>query len=284
MAAVTLRLSCWTRKLRGASAEKRGPPERCFKLVDRQEKVVADSENQNIQDSGRIGVTVWSSQKSARAQWWRAAGLALISGYVDSYTLLKFGVFASFMSGNTTTAGSQAGQFKLVAAGHTLLPIPFFLLGIFAGTLIVPSDQRHLLHRLSALVAALLAVGTVAAYWAWPGWLSIMILSTAMGILNTSITHVGGQTVSLGFVTGDLNNLAQHVALGVRRAPLPQAQGSWDTRWARATLLASIWTAFLSGAVLGTALASRLAAWTLLVPSALLLAVPVLERATHSDS
>jgi uncharacterized membrane protein YoaK (UPF0700 family) len=108
-----------------------------------------------------------------------------------------------------------------------------------------------------------------------------MILSAAMGVLNTSITHVGGQTVSLGFVTGDLNNLAQHVALGIKGAPLPEAQGSWDTRWARATLLASIWTAFLGGAILGSAFASRLAAWTLLVPSVILLAVALLDRAAR---
>jgi uncharacterized membrane protein YoaK (UPF0700 family) len=224
---------------------------------------------------------VWSSQNPARAQWRGAASLALISGYVDSYTLLKFGVFASFMSGNTTTGGSLAGQAKLAAAGHSLLPIPFFLLGIFVGTLVGQADQRLRLHRLFAMVAALLAIGTAAAYWAWPGWLSIMILSSAMGILNTSITHVGGQTVSLGFVTGDLNNLAQHAALGIKRTPLPEAQGSWDTRWARAIVLAGIWTAFLGGAILGTALVPRLAAWTLLVPCVMLLAFPLLDRATQ---
>jgi uncharacterized membrane protein YoaK (UPF0700 family) len=109
-----------------------------------------------------------------------------------------------------------------------------------------------------------------------------MILSTAMGILNTSITHVGGQTVSLGFVTGDLNSLAQHLALGIKGAALPQAQGSWDTRWVRAAVLVSIWTAFLGGAILGTALVYRLAAWTLLVPCVMLLAFALLGRAAQS--
>jgi uncharacterized membrane protein YoaK (UPF0700 family) len=245
---------------------------------------VSDSENQNIQDFGRIGISVWSLPKSASAQWQRAAGLAMISGYVDSYTLLKFGVFASFMSGNTTVGGSQTGQAKFVVAGHSFLPIPFFLLGIVVGTLLVQADQRDQVRRLLALVAAMLAVGVAAACWAWPSWLSIMILSSAMGILNTSVTHVGGQTVSLGFVTGDLNNLAQHVALGIERAPLPQAQGAWDTRWVRAILLASIWTAFLGGAILGSALVFRLAAWTLLVPSATLLAFTLLDRPTPPAS
>jgi uncharacterized membrane protein YoaK (UPF0700 family) len=245
---------------------------------------MSDAENQQIRDFGRIGISVASSQKSPRVQWRGAASRALISGYVDSYTLLNFGVFASFMSGNTTTSGLHAGQAKLAAAGHTSLPIPFFVLGILAGTLLVQADRRHELRRLSALVAAMLTVSTAAAYFAWPGWLTIMILSTAMGILNTSITHVGGQTVSLGFVTGDLNSLARQLAMGIKRAPVPQAQGSWDTHWRRAAQLASVWAAFLSGAVLGTAIASRLAAWTLLLPALMLLVLALVEPATISDA
>jgi uncharacterized membrane protein YoaK (UPF0700 family) len=240
--------------------------------------------NEEIRDFGRTGISLPTSQNSVRVQWRRATGLALISGYVDSYTLLKFGVFASFMSGNTTTTGLHAGRARLAAAGHTFLPIPFFVLGIFMGTLLVQADQRHELRRISALVAAMLTVGTAAAYLAWPGWLSIMILSTAMGILSTSITHVGGQAVSLGFVTGDLNSLAKHLAMGVKRAPMTQSQGSWDTHWRRAALLASLWAAFLGGATLGTALASRLAVWTLLLPALTLLVLPPLERATISDA
>ena len=97
-------------------------------------------------------------------------------------------------------------------------------------------------------------------------WLSIMILSTSMGILNTSITHVGGQAVNLGFVTGDLNNLGQHLLMGIKRAPVQQTQGSWDTHWRRAALLAGIWISFLIGAVLGAALGSRFTMWALLLP------------------
>jgi uncharacterized membrane protein YoaK (UPF0700 family) len=240
--------------------------------------------NEEIRDFGRTGISLPPSQNSVSVQWRRAVGLALISGYVDSYTLLKFGVFASFMSGNTTMTGLYAGQAKLTAAGHTFLPIPFFVLGIFVGTLLVLADQRRELRRISALVAAILVVGTAAGYFAWPGWLSIMILSTAMGILSTSITHVGGQAVSLGFVTGDLNSLAKHLSMGVKRTPTTQSQGSWDTHWRRAALLASLWAAFLSGAALGTALASRFGVWTLVLPALTLAVLPLLERATISDA
>jgi uncharacterized membrane protein YoaK (UPF0700 family) len=245
---------------------------------------MSGTEDQRIRDLGRIGIRVPSVRESARTQGWRALGRVLISGYVDSYTLLHFGVYASFMTGNTTSGGLHAGQANLAAAGHSLLPIPFFVLGILAGTLLAQTDQHHALARLSALVAVMLTVGVAAAYFAWPGWLSIMILSTAMGVMNTSITAVGGQAVSLGFMTGDLNNLAQHLAMGITREPVAQAQGSWDTHWRRAALLAGLWTAFLLGAVLGAALASRFAVWTLLLPALMLLVLAPVERATIADA
>jgi uncharacterized membrane protein YoaK (UPF0700 family) len=219
-----------------------------------------------------------TQQKTASQQGWRAGGLALISGYVDSYALVKFGVYASFMTGNTTSAGMHAGQYNLAAAGHSLLPIPMFLLGVLAGTFLLQVDRRRALPQLSVLVAAMLAVGVAGAYFAWPGWLSIVILSFAMGLMNTSVLQVGGQTVGVGYMTGDLNNLAQHIAMGIKSAPVAQAQGSWDTHWRRASLLAGLWIAFLSGAVLGAALGSRLAVWTLLLPALLLLALALAER------
>ena len=237
------------------------------------------NEKQTITNVSPRGIRVSSLQDAARAQAWRAAGRALISGYVDSYSLLNFGVYASFMSGNTTAAGLHAGHAKLAAAGHSLLPIPFFVFGIFISTLLVQANPHHQLPRHSFLVAALLTVGVVAIYFAWPGWLSIMILSASMGIMNTSITNVGGQAVNLAFVTGDLNNFAQHLAMGVRRAPVPQAQGAWDNHWWRAAFLAGIWTAFLIGAVFGAAVASRIAVWALLLPVLMLLVFGLLDDA-----
>jgi uncharacterized membrane protein YoaK (UPF0700 family) len=212
----------------------------------------------------------------------RALARVLIAGYVDAYALLNFGVFASFMTGNTTTGGMYAGKGDLAAAGHSLLPIPFFLLGILAGTLLVHTDRRIAQRAISIVVAAMLTLAVAGAYLAWPGWPGIMLLSTAMGVLNTSVTQVGGQPVSLGFMTGDLNNLARHLAQGILREPVPQAENPQDTHWRRAALLGSLWVCFLVGAVLGAALASRVAVWTLLLPAALLLLLALLEPATDS--
>ena len=212
----------------------------------------------------------------------RALARVLISGYVDAYALLNFGVYASFMTGNTTSGGAHAGQGNLAAAGHSLLPIPFFMAGIVGGTLLVQADRQRALRRISVLVAVLLVLGVTGAYLTWPGWLGIVFLSSAMGLLNTSVTQVGGQPISLGFMTGDLNNLAQHISQAILRAPVSQAQGPRDTHWRRAALLTSLWVFFLAGAVLGAALSSRLALWTLLLPAGLLVLLALLEPAVIS--
>jgi len=167
------------------------------------------------------------------------------------------------MSGNTTSAGLHVGQTHLSTAAHSLLPIPSFLLGVFIGTLLMHPDAIHGLTNVSALVAAMLTIGVACSYFAWRDWFSILVLSSAMGIMNTSITRVGKQSVSLGFVTGDLNYLGQHLAMGFKRKPAGEMQGPWVTHGMRAALLAGIWTAFFVGAVLGGAAAARLASWTL---------------------
>lgn len=128
------------------------------------------------------------------------------------------------------------------------------------------------------LVAAMLSIVMVAVYFAWPGWVSILVLSKAMGILNISITHVGAQSVGLGYVTGDLNNLGQQLALGIKRAPIGKTPGSGDAHWLRAAVLAGIWTAIFAGAIVGAALASRSAYWTLLLPVILLMVFALLEN------
>ena len=84
------------------------------------------------------------------------------------------------MSGGTTSAGLHIGQSNLTATEHSLLPIPFFVLGIFVGTLLIRLEPHHSLTWLSLLVATMLTVGVGASYFAWPGWASILVLSTVM--------------------------------------------------------------------------------------------------------
>ena len=205
----------------------------------------------------------------------------MIAGYIDSYSLLNYKVYASFMSGNTTQTGLHAGRGELLEAGHNLLPIPLFVIGIFIGTYLYHSGLRHAFRWLCAMVILLLAAGLAAGCLdPLAGWFSIVALSLAMGLMNTTLTRVGGQSVSLGYVTGDLNHLAGHLALAVQGVPVPQARGPWDTHGRRAALLGGIWASFLMGAALAGAATSHFAAWTLLPPILILLVLISLERAT----
>ena len=151
-------------------------------------------------------------------------------------------------------------------------------LGIVGGTLLVHADRQRALRRISVRGRRhACPSASLGAYLAWPAWLGIVFLSSAMGLLNTSVTQVGGQPISLGFMTGDLNNLAQHISQAILRAPVSQAQGPRDTHWRRAALLSSLWIFFLAGAILGAALSSRLALWTLLLPAGLLVLLALFE-------
>lgn len=205
--------------------------------------------------------------------------LAMVAGYVDAYAVLSYGVYASFMSGNTTQTGLMVGQFNWLVAARDFLPIPFFVLGVFAGTLIGESGSgrrppwRLLLVTVMGLLALAIAVTALEPI----DEVSIALASVAMGIMNTTITRLGGQPVSLGYVTGSLNNVGRSLALSWKRAPVPNAEGPQDTHLRRAAVLASLWLSFLVGAMLGSAATFRLQIWTLLPPIFLMLVIAGLQ-------
>jgi len=101
----------------------------------------------------------------------------------------------------------------------------------------------------------------------------IATLSLAMGLMNTTLSQIGAEPVNLTFVTGTLNKTGRHLALAVRRAPLPDAQGQWDTHLRRAGLMASVWAGFLTGAMVSGAATSYFGVWVLLPPFLILLAL-----------
>jgi uncharacterized membrane protein YoaK (UPF0700 family) len=105
-----------------------------------------------------------------------------------------------------------------------------------------------------------------------------MVLSLTMGIMNTTVTRVGEQQISLGYVTGTLNNFAQHLALAVKGAPLSHAEGPHDTHLRRAGLLAGMWAAFVIGALLAGAATPNFAAWSLLLPILILSVLAAASR------
>ena len=159
-----------------------------------------------------------------------AAVLAMAAGYVDAYGYLTYNTYVSFMSGNTTQAGMRAGAGNLMAAFMMMLAILFFIIGVAIGTLVAqsraPQSRRMALGLVAVLFACVIAVTRLRA---GPSELPIVVLTLAMGILNTALSNVGAESVSLTFVTGTVARIGNHLAFAYARARLTDAQGSGDT-------------------------------------------------------
>jgi uncharacterized membrane protein YoaK (UPF0700 family) len=220
-----------------------------------------------------------SQRGQARNAELLAAALALIAGFIDAYGMITYGVYVSFMSGNTTQAGYQTAEGAFGPASLSALAILFFVIGSFAGTLLVEFAGRYARRVLYCVVAvALAAIIGLTQLGALPGAGAIASISFAMGIMNNALSRVGAQAVSLTFVTGSLSRVGSSLALALRRAPLRDAQGPWDTHLRRALLLARIWVGFLVGALLSGAMTPRYGAVVLSAPALILAALAAFDR------
>ena len=221
-----------------------------------------------------------------------AAVLAMVAGYVDAYGYLTYNTYLSFMSGNTTQAGIRTEAGNLASALPMLLAILFFIIGVAAGTLIVQSrthqSRRMGLGLVAVLFVSVIAVTELRRLISVAIGLPIVVLTFAMGILNTSLSHVGAESVSLTFVTGTLTKIGNHLALAFARVPLADAREPGDTHSRRALLLGGLWSAFFSGALLAAAMTPHFAGWTLLLPTIVLLVLstsaPTMTRTSNHDT
>ena len=230
-------------------------------------------------DPGALDGATRLARVRARSEERLAAGLATIAGFVDAYGIITLGVYVSFMSGNTTQAGYETAQGAFRAAALSALAILFFVLGSFAATLLAEFGGRHPRRLAHGVVAAALAgVAGLTGLGVLTGAAAIASISVAMGIMNSALSRVGAQSVSVGFVTGTLSRVGSHLALAARRAPMPDAQGSWDTHSRRALMLARVWAGFLAGALISGAATPRFGAWVLLGPALVLAAMAAFDR------
>jgi uncharacterized membrane protein YoaK (UPF0700 family) len=230
-------------------------------------------------------VRVRSPRAQARNAELLVAVLAMIAGFIDAYGMITYGVFVSFMSGNTTQAGYQAAEGAFGPASLAALAILFFVVGAFAGTLLVQAAGRFARRLVFGVVAAALAAIVVLTHFGLlSGGAAIAAISFAMGIMNSALSSVGAQSVSLTFVTGTLSRVGSHLALAARGAPLPDSQGPWDTHARRAFMLARLWAGFLVGAVLSGAATPRYGAWVLLPPALILGLLAVFDRPERGDA
>jgi uncharacterized membrane protein YoaK (UPF0700 family) len=199
---------------------------------------------------------------------WLAVALAMIAGFLDAYGMITYRTYLSFMSGNTTQAGYELGEGKFGSALYSvLLAIMLFVCGSFAGALLARSSVRRIRRLVFGAIATSLALIIGFAEIGFSSnWFSIAMISFAMGAMNTALSWVADKSVSLTFVTGTLSRIGIQLALAVRRAPVPDSHGAWDTHARRTLQLGATWAGFLTGALLSGAATPRFGVWALSFP------------------
>jgi uncharacterized membrane protein YoaK (UPF0700 family) len=227
-----------------------------------------------------------AAQSLSRAATLRAYTFAGVAGYLDAHALMRFHVYASFMSGNTTRAGVNSASGHWSAAEQSLLAIGSFVIGAFVGVALLHSPHGRGATLAVALALALLAICAAVEVLRPSLQVSVALLSLSMGALNATMSRIGGQSINIGYVSGGLHKLAEHLAFAYYGFPVELSQGPTDTHLRRAAVLARVWGVFLLGAVVGAVIEGRFPAFVLAIPASALLAVLALgsvdaERQRH---
>src|ERR1700727_104037 len=122
---------------------------------------MADDLRKQAPGTGRSGLEAGAVDRLRRAQArneeWLAAHLAMVAGFVDAYGIITYGVYLSFMSGNTTQTGYQTAEGAFGPASLSALAILFFVVGSFAATLLAQVTERHARRLVYGVVAVALA-------------------------------------------------------------------------------------------------------------------------------
>src|SRR5262245_23239667 len=174
------------------------------------------------------------------------------------------------MSGNTTQAGLLLGQRQTAAALPYVVAILCFTGGSFAGTWITQPVSRRSRQLLFTTVSVFLGITTAIMQAGAPdSRLMILMLSSSMGMLNSALACVGSEGVKFTFGTGGLSRLGSHLAMALR--PPPEAPADSSSQLGRALVQATVWAAFLGGAVVSGAVLNYVGTWMLLPPLLVLL-------------
>lgn len=189
--------------------------------------------------------------------------LAATGGFVDAVGYIAlYHLFTAHQSGNSDALGVALSGGEWNLAWPRATAIAAYVIGIGLGTLLVEQCRRHRPEWAGGTVAltetvalgGALAIGATATYTShlsstdpFPYAGAAALLACAMGLQTVSLRQVGRRTVRTTFVTGLLTNMtesfmvAMHTPRGPDRRQLLRFAG----------FAASVWLAYLTGAVAG---------------------------------
>ena len=150
-----------------------------------------------------------------------AFGLALLlaglAGWVDAAGVTSSdGVFASFMSGNTTDLAVSTVQRDWLEVAVLGAVLGLFVVGVMVGELLEPLAGWFGRPLIFGLEAVMLALGA-AVHWrlvTMPALAAFApcLLAFAMGLQNAAMHRAGGISIGVTYVTGTLVHLGQALA------------------------------------------------------------------------
>jgi uncharacterized membrane protein YoaK (UPF0700 family) len=220
--------------------------------------------------------------------------LAAVAGFVDIVGWLALAhVYSANMTGNTIHLAQGITKRHPLETFARAWPILCFVIGLFASELLYtlmhqrgsPSSASVTLG-LEALFIALVVVvlplppdSELVTAAGLRFFVPVGLLATAMGLQNASLVRVGASSVYTTHVTGNLTRLAREAAQVIVSLFAGAQQRQIARRSAqRVALMATVWTSYLAGAVLGVTARSAWGLRALTAPAIVLVALVVLDR------
>ncbi|XNS28047.1 DUF1275 family protein [Citricoccus nitrophenolicus] len=205
--------------------------------------------------------------------------LTATAGFVDGLAFIHLGgYFVSFMSGNSTRAGSDLATGDLRGWALAMGLVFFFVVGVVLSSLAVhlrearsgrqlPAGPRStaVWVSLALLLAAAVCASVPALLVAVPP-----VIAAGMGAVNGTFTRAGEVTVGLTYMTGTLVKTGQHLAHALT--------GGSRTVWLR---YLALWAAIAVGSIAGAVTYQAVGLAALWVAVLLLLGPAVLLSLRH---
>jgi uncharacterized membrane protein YoaK (UPF0700 family) len=208
------------------------------------------------------------SSEQIRIQEKLAIFLAFIAGYIDAAGLIQWKTYVSFMSGNTTSLGAAISTGKSGIIITSITVIASFLIGIYTGTCLSLWNRiKNQILTFYIVSGILIFYSIIAYFYDINNLLSIAIVGSSMGMMNTIVTSVGNQKVNTDFVTGTLNSLAKNTAM----LSMTKDKVKKEEYRSNVIHLLLLWIGFLSGAFAAPFLFGYFGKWIFIFPALLLM-------------
>lgn len=179
-----------------------------------------------------------------------ASLLSMSGGFLDAFTWLSLGVFASSQTGNVVFLGIDALSGQWQRALHHLLPLVAFVLGA-AVAVRSQAPLRSLVGEIGCLAAAMLL------FHRTPDEVAIPVISFGVALQSASFRQVGRWKYLSVTVTGNMLRAIDQLA----------ADSDPDATRGVGTMLA-LGLTFLLGAAIGGCVTKWVGTWALALPIA----------------